>query len=113
MNDRRRMNPNDWINTVAFVAMGIFFGLALDNLMQLDGIFFWVTAISMPILFFGVIGAASLLDWLFERVFPSGLKPARKPAIKQRRPVVLLASLPAGILIGLTGAQFGLGELLL
>ncbi|WP_019953967.1 hypothetical protein [Yoonia vestfoldensis] len=113
MNDRRKMAPGDWLNAAAFLAIGVFLGLALDMLLTLDWAAFWLTAISMAILFWGLIAASSVIDSLFERLFPSGVKPARNAPAKQRGPLAVLASLPAGILIGLTGAQFGLGGLLL
>lgn len=113
MNDRRKMEPRDWINAVALMAMGVCLGLALDLLLTLDRATFSMTAISMAILFWGLIAASSVIDGLFERLFPGGIKPARNAPAKERRPLAVLASLPAGILIGLTGAQFGLGGLLL
>lgn len=112
MGNRRKMEMGDWFNAVAFLGVGFFLGLALDGLLQLDGAAFWIAAISIPIMFWGLIAVSSLFDGLIDRIFPSGIKAARGPQQKERKPLAVLLSAPAGIVSGLAGGQFGLAALL-
>lgn len=113
MPNRRKMEPGDWFNATAFLAIGLLLGLALANMVPLLGTPFWPVVILIPLLFAGVLVFDSLLGRLFERIFPSGVRPASHPAPKERRPLGLLLSLPAGLVIGVIGARFGLDDLLL
>ncbi|WP_295070322.1 hypothetical protein [Tabrizicola sp.] len=113
MPNRRKMGPGDWLTATAFLAMGLFLGLALANMVLLVGTASWPIIILIPLLFAGVLVFDSLLGRLFGRFFPSGVRPASHPAPKERRPLVLLLSLPAGLVIGVVGARFGLDDLLL
>lgn len=112
MGNRRRMEMGDWLNAVALLAVGFYLGLALDGLLQLDGAAFWIAAAGMPIMFWGLIAVARVIDGLIDRIFPGGVKPARAPPPKERKPLAVLFSVPAGVAAGLVGAQFGLSGLL-
>lgn len=110
---RRKMQLGDWFNCAMLLAVGLFLGLALANMVQLIGTPFWPIIIIIPVLFGGVFLLEWLLDSLVERVFGLGIKPAPKSKNGHRRPIILLLSLPAGIVIGLVGMQFGLDDILL
>jgi len=114
MTERRRMTVGDWVNSAAMLAMGVLLGLVVHNLSKLVGTaYFWPMLILIPVLFGGVILLDRVVDGLFERIFPSGVKAAPKPQGKARRPLALLLSLPTGFTIGVIGAQFGLSALVL
>lgn len=113
MRHRRSMGLWDWINSAAFLAMGVFLGLAVNAMVQLVGTPFWPFIVIIPLLFGGVLLLDDLLDRLTGRILPGGVKPAPESHPKARRPLVLLLSLPMGLAIGLIGAQVGLGDILL
>lgn len=113
MRNRRKMRVGDWLNGFTILVVGVFIGLALDNLFQLSGAAFWISAIGTPILIGGVFIFGSFFDKLIDRLFPSGFKKSGHPKIKDRKPFALLLSLPVGIVIGIFSAQFGLGDVLL
>jgi hypothetical protein len=112
MANRRRMQTGDWLDAVSFLAVGFCFGLALDSLLQLEGAAFWGAALGIPIMFWGLIAVAGFIDRLLERIFPLGIKPARTPQPKERKPLAVLFSFPAGVVAGLAAARFGLSGLL-
>lgn len=107
------MQMGDWFNGAAILAVGFFLGLAINAIVPLIGTPFWPVALLIPILFGGIFLFDAVLDGLFARIFLRGVQPARQQQAKERKPLALLLSLPVGILTGVIGAQFGLGELLL
>ncbi len=113
MSNRRRMQLGDWLNGAALLAVGVFLGLAIHNMAQLVGTAFWPMIIIIPVLFGGVFLLVLVFDGLIDRIFPSGIVPATQQKTKERRPLALLSSLPTGIIIGVIGAHFGLGEIML
>jgi hypothetical protein len=112
MGNRRRLGIADWFDAVAFLAVGLCLGLALDGLLELDGATFWVAALAIPITFWGLIAVAGVADRLIEKIFPLGIKPARAPQPKERKPLAVLFSLPAGVIAGMAAARLGLTGLL-
>jgi hypothetical protein len=112
MSDRRKMQIGDWGNGAAILAVGVFLGLAIYNMIPLVGTSSWPLIIIIPVLVGGVflfeLGFNKLVDW----IFPNGIKSAGRSQVKQRKPLALLLSLPTGIIIGVVGAQQGVGEIL-
>lgn len=53
------------------------------------------------------------LDRLFDRLFPSGVRPARVPAPSRRKPLIRTLSLPAGVVLGVLAAALGLSDVIL
>ena len=113
MTNRRSMKIGDWVNAAFILAGGVYLGLAIDSVFHLEGLLFWLGAISVPIIFGGIVFFGRMIDWLFDRMFPTGIKPSRRSRPKEPKPLALLFSLPTGILIGVIAAQVGLRELLL
>ena len=113
MANRRKMQIGDWFNGAGLLAVGVFLGLAVANMVQLIGTIFWPVIIVIPVLFGGFFLLVLLLDGLVDRIFGSGIKPAPNSKAKQRRPLTLLFCLPLGVVIGVIGAQFGLDNILL
>lgn len=113
MSNRPRMEPGDWINAALILAVGLFLGLALSNMIRLASTPSWPLVILIPALFGAVLLFDRMIGGLFEKIFPSGLRSASISKGKKRKPLALLGSLPMGIIIGLIGAEFGLDDLLL
>ena len=114
MQNHRKMHLGDWFNSAGLCIVGLYLGLAVHGLSQLVGtVFFW------PVLFFIMImwGAIYLFDnvitQVFDRIFPNGIKAAKNPTAKERKPLALLLSLPFGIVLGVILAGLGLRDTLL
>ncbi len=112
MSERRKMQGFDWFNAAAIVAIGVFLGLAIDGMVDLVGTPFWPLIIIIPVIFgcwyVFYLFLERVSDWLF-----TGRFFVTKQKINKRKPLTLLFSLPIGIVIGVVGAQFGLGDMLL
>jgi hypothetical protein len=113
MGDRRKMRTGDRVNGAVILVVGLFLGLAIDGMIRLVGTGFWPVAVIILILFRGVFLFELAIEGLFNRIVPSGIKPASQPKAKERKPLVLLLSLPAGIAIGMILSRLGLSETLL
>ncbi len=112
MSDRRKMQFGDWLSGAAMLAMGIFLGLAVGEWVKLDGAAFWLTIIYVFIPFGFVFLFIFFMTDLLDR-FNGAVKPAAVRRWEKRKPLALLFFLPAGVLMGTIGAQFGLSEILL
>ncbi len=113
MGDRRKMQIGDWLNGAAILAVGLFLGMAVGELINLEGAAFWLTIVYVFIPFGFVFLFIFFLDDLMDRSLFSGIKPASSNGTEKRKPLALLFSLPTGFVIGVIGAQFGLSEVLL
>lgn len=107
------MTMTDWINAVTSVVVGVFCGIAALYLLQLVMSGFWPLAIIVVVFILVFLAFDGLLDRLFEKVFPSGIRAVRKPAASRRSPLLRRLSLPVGITIGLALAWFDLADVLL
>lgn len=112
MRSRRSMRVGDWFNGLSILGIGVLIGVIVDMLFQLSGTAFWISAIGAPLIGGGVIFLGTIIDKLFDKLFPSGFKKPRTSKAKERKPFAILLSLPVGIVIGIIGAQFGLGDAL-
>lgn len=102
------MEVGDWANTAVNLVLGVFVGIAIHGLMQLITTAFWPVAIVISLLFAVVPLIDYWLDWLIDRVFPSGIRAARKPQAEGRTPLPRLLSLPAGLIVGVALARLDL-----
>lgn len=112
MTDRRKMQFGDWINGAALLAIGVLLGVALGEWLTLEGAAFWFAIVYIFIPF----GFVFLLILLLPKVFDYlnyGVKPAAVKRWERRKPLALFFFVPAGVIVGVVGAQFGLAELLL
>ena len=113
MKERPRMYLFDWLIGAAWLAVGLYLGLAIGEWLTLEGAAFWSTIIYTFVptaLFFALLVLADrVLERGIRNAFRRGPTRPRKPPA----PLALLMSLPLGLLIGVIGAQFGLTELLL
>ena len=112
-NGRRSMQVGDWANAAVNIVLGVFLGVVIDGLLQLATTAFWPVAVIAPLLFAGVILLERVTDKLIDPIFPSGVRPARKPRAKGRKPLLRLLSLPVGLIVGMALARLGLGDAIL
>jgi hypothetical protein len=117
MSERRGMEAEDWLSAGFNVVIGLFLGLAVNGLLELivDG--FWLFALIVAVLGAGaawvLLAFEGVMDRLFERIFPSGIRPSQSPRPERRKPIARLMSMPAGILLGVILAQMGLTQAIL
>lgn len=112
MRARQKMQIFDWMIWTCLAAIGIFLGLAIDAMVDLARIGAWRSIIVTLALFGGWIVFYLLLIRVSEFI-STGRFSAPKQLQKPRKPLALLFALPAGIIIGLIGAQVGLQDLLI
>lgn len=112
MTSRRRMRPSDWLSTAALLAVGLYLGLALHNLLKLERLWFWGAALGAPLVFWGLIGLDGHIGRLVDRFFPRGVRAARSPVTRERPPLAVVCGAPVGVILGLVAGWFGLGGLL-
>ena len=114
MGNRRKMVLGDWFNSAGLCIVGLYLGLVVHGMSQLVG-----TALFLPMLILVMIiwGAMFLFDnvinGFFDWMFPNGIKPAKNPPAKERKPLARLLSLPCGIVLGVILAELGLRDTLL
>jgi uncharacterized membrane protein YfcA len=101
------MEFRDWFDAVFFIVIGALLGSVASNLMQLTSTAFWIMVVISLLIFSGVFLFELVTDKLIDRIFPSGVRAARKPQAQGRRPLILLLSLPAGFVLGILLAKFG------
>lgn len=113
MADRHKMQLFDWVIAASLCAVGFYLGLALAALITMDGAAFWLTVIYVLIPFGFVFVFIYYMNDLGDWIFPGSVKSSAPARMRKRRPVLLYLSVPAGVVIGVIGAQFGLTELLI
>jgi hypothetical protein len=105
------MDAGDWINAAFLIAIGLLMGLVVDGLWGLVEGGAWRLAVVTAL----VGGAAVLLLFWFDglvgrllgQLFPGGVRPAPARSPRPRKPVALLVSLPAGLVLGIALARMG------
>lgn len=111
--ERGSMQVNDWVNAAVNVVIGVLLGIAIVRLGQLITTAFWPVVVLIPILIGGFLLFDGLIDRLFDKVFPSGIRAARKSPARRRAPLPRLLSLPVGIVLGVALDWLGFGDRLL
>jgi hypothetical protein len=112
MRTRQKMQTFDWFSFAALVAVGVFLGLVIGGLFALAAIGAWGSILMIIALSAGFIVFYLILERVFEFI-STGRFSAPRQLQKPRKPLVMVFGLPLGIIIGIIGAQFGLGDLLL
>ena len=110
MSERRRMQIGDWINAGFLLVIGVYLGFAVDGLLQLATTSFWPMVIILLLMFVGIFLFELLVDKLFNRIFPIGVRSANKSEAKRPKPLTILLSLPAGVTLGIVLARLGLAD---
>jgi hypothetical protein len=107
------MTLGDWLNSLINVVLGMFLGMAALGLANLIGAGLWVPAILFTVPVVLLMFFDQGLGHLIDRLFPSGIRPARVPAPPRGKPLVRTLSLPAGVVLGVLVAALGLSDGLL
>lgn len=107
------MSFDDAIYTAANLAIGFFLGLAAY---ALAGLFLngaWLLAVGAIVPWVIWLLFYILLERVWERIFPSGAKHARKVAARRGKPLARKLSLPVGLVLGALAAWLGLTDTIL
>jgi hypothetical protein len=107
------MQLGDWLNAATLLIIGVLLGIAIDAMAQLATTPYWPLVILIPLMFGGVLLLDGLLNRLANRIFPSAIRTVGKSESKPRKPLALLLSLPAGLILGIVLARFGLANTVL
>ncbi len=108
MKQRRSMELWDWVNATFLLLIGLLLGIALDGIGQLVATGFWIMALILVLLFLAVFLFELLMDKVFNRFFTIGVRQVNEPGTNKYRPLIVMFSLPSGILIGVLLARLGL-----
>lgn len=107
MGERRNMGVSDWINSAINVVIGVLLGSVIYGMVQLVAIGAWLTDMFMLLIFGGVFLLMVLSDKLFDRLFQTGIRPAKTPQTKRPKPLLRVLSLPSGVILGVVLAVLG------
>jgi hypothetical protein len=107
------MQTHDWINAGFLLVFGVFLGFVVDGILQLATTSFWPLAIILLLMVAGIFLFELLMDKLFSRIFPIGVRPANKSPAQGRKPLPVFLSLPAGVILGIALARLGLADTIL
>ena len=106
--NRAVMQSGDWANAAVNVVIGVFLGIVINGLVQLISTGLWSVAVLIVVLAAVLFFLESWFDGLFEKVFPSGIRPARKSKKVRKAPLARRLSLPSGLVLGIVLAGLGL-----
>ena len=114
MGPRRKMVLGDWLNSAGLCFVGLYIGLLAHGMSQLVGTaLFWPMLIFIVIMWAGMSVSYNVFERVFDRIFPNGIKPAKNPPAKERKPFSLLLSLPFGLALGAILAELNFADTLL
>ena len=103
------MQWGHWLDAAVSIVVGVFLGIAIDGLVLLMTTAFWPLAVIMPLLAAAFFLLDSWFGRLIDKVFPNGIRAARKPKKPGRKPLLLVLSLPVGVVLGVVLARLGIG----
>ena len=104
------MQSGDWANAAVNLLMAVFLGIIISGLVQLISTDLWPAALLIVVLAAVLLFLESWVDVLFEKVFPSGIRPGHKSNKVRRAPTARRLSLPSGLVLGIVLAGLGLGD---
>ncbi|MBF9029121.1 hypothetical protein HKCCE3408_01820 [Rhodobacterales bacterium HKCCE3408] len=107
------MSFDDWISTIGGIGIGFFLGLAAY---ALAGLFLngaWLIALAVIVPWLAWLAFYVVLENMAERVFPTGMKQARRLEARRGKPLARRLAGPAGFAIGAFAAWLGLTETIL
>jgi uncharacterized membrane protein YdfJ with MMPL/SSD domain len=93
------MTAGDWRNGAVMAVIGAFLGMAAHGLAGLMAAGFWVSAALVVLPFLALVLFVQAFDGLCDRLFPSGVRPA-KAQTSERRPLARTLALPASLALG-------------
>ncbi len=101
------MRAGDWFHAAVNLLLGALLGSAATGLAQLLVAGAWALALIVTLLAVAMFLIVLASDWLLDRLFGIGIRPAHD-AQEQRKPLLRLLSLPAGFLLGIALALLGI-----
>jgi hypothetical protein len=102
------MQSGDWANAAVNVVIGVFLGIVINGLVQLISTGLWFVAVLIVMLAGVLLLLESWFDDLFEKVFPSGIRPVRKSQKMRKATLTRRLSLSSGLVLGIVLAGLGL-----
>lgn len=104
------MRTGDWANTAIKVVIGVFLGVAAHGVAELMLRGAWFLVLIIALLSAGLFLVVLLHDFIGEKLFPSGIRPARKQQTKPKVPLLRRLSLLAGLVLGIVLAALELDD---
>ena len=101
-------------NSVINLVFGVIIGVILHTLLNLfvtnwiAGVFAVILSVVMLLALFAM---ETIIGWLFEHVFPNGIRPAKKTATKKPKPLIRRLAMPGGFVLGLLIVELDLTDL--
>lgn len=89
------------------VVIGVLLGVALNGVIRLVASGAWIAVSNLAVLFVALFMTVRLHEWLGDKLFPSGIRPARTPADGRKTSLVRRLGLAAGLALGVSFAEFG------
>jgi hypothetical protein len=100
----------NWANTAVNFVIGTLLGVAINGLIQLVFTGAWVAVLNLSVLAVTLFCILLLHDWLGNKLFPGGIRPAREPEKGSRTPLARRLGLPVGLVVGVLLAALGLDD---
>lgn len=104
------MGWGDWIQTAVNGVIGVFLGIAVYGLLSLVMSGAWWLALILLVLFAVLFLILLLTDKLFDRLMPVRIHRVKTRGPAPRKPLAVVLSMPAGLIIGILLAMLGLSE---
>ena len=104
------MQADDWFSAVVNAVIGVLLGGAIYRLAELMLSGAWFYVVILVVLAAALFLIVQLHDFIGEKLFPSGIRPARNPQAKRKKPLLRRLSFPAGLVVGIVLAAFGLDD---
>jgi hypothetical protein len=102
------------VSSVINLGFGLIIGILLHALFNLF-VTNWITGmfavILSAILLLGLFVIETIIDWLFERIFPSGIRASHRTTPKKPKPLLRRLAMPVGFALGLLLAEFDMASL--
>jgi len=96
-----------WAMASVNFVIGVLLGVAINGLARLMLSGAWVAVFTLLALSAALFLIVWLHDRLGEKLFPSGIRPARKPKRVRKTPLFRRLSLPVGLVLGILLAALG------
>lgn len=104
------LQAGDWANAAVKVVIGVLLGASISGVAQLILTGAWFAVFNIGVLSVVLFLIVVLHERLGEILFPSGIRPARKPKPARKVPLARRLSLPAGLVLGVFLASLGLSD---
>ena len=102
------MEAGDWASIPVNIVVGVLLGVAIHGVAELMLRGAWFYVVILVVLSAALFLIVRLHDFIGEKLFPSGIRPARNPQAKRKRPLLRRLSFPAGLVVGIVLAALGL-----